>query len=77
MKEFASSGHYDSMPADRRDVRRAPGANDDVKPPRSSKWLARMSKRKIDATIIFMTVAGEEQGLLGAAYFAEQANRRK
>ena len=36
-----------------------------------------MSKRKFDATIIFMTVPGEEQGLLGAAYFAEQAKIKK
>src|SRR5690606_16029554 len=39
--------------------------------------LARvMSKNKYDATIIFMTVPGEEQGLLGAAYFAEQAKEK-
>ncbi len=36
-----------------------------------------MSKRKFDATIIFMTVAGEEQGLLGATYFAEQAKQKQ
>src|SRR5690606_24341053 len=30
-------------------------------------------KYKFDATIIFVAVAGEEQGLLGATYFAEQA----
>jgi hypothetical protein len=36
-----------------------------------------MSKRKFDATIVFMTVPGEEQGLLGAAYFAEQAKTNK
>jgi hypothetical protein len=34
-----------------------------------------MSKYKFDATIIFMAVAGEEQGLLGAAYFAENAKK--
>ncbi|MCV4566580.1 M28 family peptidase, partial [Escherichia coli] len=28
------------------------------------------------ATIIFMAVAGEEQGLLGATYFAEQAKQK-
>jgi len=36
-----------------------------------------MSKRKYDATIVFMTVAGEEQGLLGATYFAQQAVEKK
>jgi Zn-dependent M28 family amino/carboxypeptidase len=32
-----------------------------------------MAKYKFDATIIFMAVAGEEQGLLGSTYSAEQA----
>jgi len=32
-----------------------------------------MAKYEFDATIIFMTVAGEEQGLLGSTYAAEQA----
>jgi Zn-dependent M28 family amino/carboxypeptidase len=32
-----------------------------------------MSKRKFDATIVFMTVPGEEQGLLGATHYAQQA----
>jgi hypothetical protein len=34
-----------------------------------------MSKYSFDATIIFMAVAGEEQGLLGSTYFAEQAKK--
>jgi hypothetical protein len=34
-----------------------------------------MAKYKFDATIVFMTVPGEEQGLLGATYFAEQAKK--
>jgi Zn-dependent M28 family amino/carboxypeptidase len=34
-----------------------------------------MSKMKFDATIVFMAVPGEEQGLLGAAYYAEQAKK--
>jgi hypothetical protein len=32
-----------------------------------------MAKHKFDATIVFMAVAGEEQGLLGATHFAELA----
>jgi Zn-dependent M28 family amino/carboxypeptidase len=36
-----------------------------------------MSKRKFDATIVFMAVPGEEQGLLGATYYAEQAKEAK
>ena len=56
----------------------APGANDDASGTATSLELARvMSKRKFDATIIFMTVPGEEQGLLGATYFAEQAKLAK
>jgi hypothetical protein len=35
-----------------------------------------MAKKEFDATIIFMCVPGEEQGLLGAAYFAEQAKQK-
>ncbi|HCA59625.1 MAG TPA: aminopeptidase, partial [Blastocatellia bacterium] len=55
----------------------APGANDDASGTAAVVELARvMSKRKFDATIIFMAVAGEEQGLLGAAYFAEQAKQK-
>ena len=34
-----------------------------------------MAKYKFDATIIFMAVAGEEQGLLGSTYAAEQAKQ--
>src|SRR5256714_10295447 len=34
-----------------------------------------MAKYKFDATIIFITMAGEEQGLLGSTYFAEQAKK--
>jgi hypothetical protein len=36
--------------------------------------LARvMCKHDFDATIVFMAVAGEEQGLYGSTYFAQQA----
>jgi len=35
-----------------------------------------MAKYEFDATIIFMAVAGEEQGLLGSTYFAEQAKKK-
>lgn len=76
---YVVSGHYDSMctsPIDA--VCDAPGANDDASGTAAVIELARvMSKRKFDATIIFMTVPGEEQGLLGATYFAEQAKLTK
>ena len=32
-----------------------------------------MAKRQFDATIVFMAVAGEEQGLYGSTFFAQQA----
>lgn len=72
---YVVSGHYDSMCSDPRDGKcDAPGANDDASGTAAVIELARvMSKRKFDATIVFMTVPGEEQGLLGAAYYAEQA----
>ncbi len=72
---YVVSGHYDSMCSSPIDAKcDAPGANDDASGTAAVIELARvMSKRKFDATIIFMTVPGEEQGLLGAAYFAEQA----
>lgn len=72
---YVVSGHYDSMCTSPTDAKcDAPGANDDASGTAAVIELARvMSKRKFDATIIFMTVPGEEQGLLGARYFAEQA----
>ncbi len=72
---YVVSGHYDSMCSSPTDAEcDAPGANDDASGTAAVIEMARvMSKQKFDATIIFMTVAGEEQGLLGATYFAEQA----
>ena len=77
---YVVSGHYDSMcNQDTTDTKcEAPGANDDASGTAASLELARvMSKRKFDATIIFMTVPGEEQGLLGATYFAKDALDKK
>ncbi|CAN5230066.1 M20/M25/M40 family metallo-hydrolase [soil metagenome] len=76
---YVVSGHYDSMCSSPIDaVCDAPGANDDASGSAAVLEMARvMSKYKFDATIIFMTVAGEEQGLLGATYFAEQAKINK
>ncbi len=71
------SGHYDSMCTSPTDATcDAPGANDDASGTAAVLEMARaMSKHNFDATIIFMAVAGEEQGLLGATYFAEQAKQ--
>ena len=72
---YVVSGHYDSMCTSPTDAKcDAPGANDDASGTAAVMELARvMSKRKYDATIVFMAVPGEEQGLLGAAHYAEQA----
>ncbi|MBP6001915.1 MAG: M28 family metallopeptidase [Pyrinomonadaceae bacterium] len=76
---YVVSGHYDSMCTSPTDAKcDAPGANDDASGTAVSLELARvMSKQKYDATIVFITVPGEEQGLLGAAYYAEQAKLAK
>lgn len=76
---YVVSGHYDSMCSNPSDGKcDAPGANDDASGSAAVIELARvMSRYKFDATIVFMTVAGEEQGLLGAGYFAEQAVLKK
>ncbi|MDQ3129951.1 MAG: M28 family metallopeptidase [Acidobacteriota bacterium] len=76
---YVVSGHYDSMCQNPADAKcDAPGANDDASGSAAVIEMARvMSKRKFDATIIFMTVAGEEQGLLGATHFAKQAVEKK
>ncbi|MGI8788675.1 MAG: M20/M25/M40 family metallo-hydrolase [Pyrinomonadaceae bacterium] len=77
---YVVSGHYDSMcNLDATDATcDAPGANDDASGVAAALEMARvMAKRKFDATIIFMAVAGEEQGLLGATYFAKQAVEKK
>jgi len=73
---YVVSGHYDSMcNLDATDTTcEAPGANDDASGTAVSLELARvMSKRKFDATIIFMAVSGKKQGLLGSTYFAKQS----
>jgi Zn-dependent M28 family amino/carboxypeptidase len=74
---YVVSGHYDSMCNSPTDAKcDAPGANDDASGTAAVLEMARvMAKYKFEATIIFMTVPGEEQGLLGATYFAEQAKK--
>jgi hypothetical protein len=77
---YVVSGHYDSMcnldPMDKKCD--APGANDDGSGTATVIELARIfSKHKFRATLIFMTVAGEEQGLLGSRYFATKARDKK
>ena len=74
-RTYVISGHYDSRCSDPLDaVCDAPGADDDASGVSAVLELARvMATRKFDATIVFMAVAGEEQGLYGSTHFAELA----
>jgi hypothetical protein len=72
---FIISGHLDSRRTDVMDgTNDAPGANDDGSGSAAVLECARvMSKHAFPATIIFVTVSGEEQGLLGSTYMARKA----
>ncbi len=72
------TGHYDSRNSDILDPKNdAPGANDDASGAAVSLECARvLSKLKFRATVIFLTVAGEEQGLNGSAHFAKVAKEQ-
>jgi hypothetical protein len=69
------TGHYDSRNSDTLDTTGlAPGANDDGSGTAVSLECARvLSKLQFSATITFLTVAGEEQGLNGSRHFAQMA----
>src|SRR5581483_670660 len=71
------TGHYDSRNSDTLDAAGvAPGANDDGSGTAVSLECARvLSKLKFPATIIFLTVAGEEQGLNGSKHVAQMAKQ--
>jgi len=72
------TGHYDSRNSDTLDVSGdAPGANDDGSGTAVSLECARvLSGMKFPATIVFLTVAGEEQGLNGSHHFAQMVKER-
>ena len=76
------TGHYDSRNSDTFNVTDpAPGANDDGSGTAVSLECARVlsqaaAKLKFPATIIFLTVAGEEQGLNGSKHFAQMAKQQ-
>jgi len=74
---YVVSGHYDSMCTDPKDFNcDAPGADDDASGVAVVLECARvMSKHHFDATIVFMAVAGEEQGLLGSKHWAATAKQ--
>ncbi|WP_148614124.1 M20/M25/M40 family metallo-hydrolase [Nocardioides rubriscoriae] len=71
---YVVSGHYDSRATDVMDFTSdAPGADDDASGVAVAMELARiMATRRPAATIVFAAVAGEEQGLYGAAFLARQ-----
>ena len=75
---YVVSGHYDTMPSSPTDgMKDAPGANDDGSGTAVSMELACvMSHHQFDATLVFMTVAGEEQGLYGSTGWARNARER-
>jgi len=76
------TGHYDSRNSGTLDGQGdAPGANDDGSGTAVSLECARVlsklsSRMKFPATIIFLTVAGEEQGLNGSRHFAKFAKEQ-
>ncbi len=72
---YLVSGHYDSRASQANDATSAaPGANDDGSGTCVSLEAARvLSQYKFPATVIFLTVAGEEEGLYGARHFAKMA----
>jgi len=72
------SGHYDSMCSNVMNSEcDAPGANDDASGTAVVMELACVfAKSRLPATLVFMAVAGEEQGLLGATHWAKVAHER-
>ena len=72
---YLVTGHYDSRNSDNFNTTgAAPGANDDASGTAVSLECARvLSQHKFPATLIFLTVAGEEQGLYGSKNFARWA----
>lgn len=69
------TGHYDSRNSDNFNTHDgAPGANDDASGVAVSLESARvLTKLKFPATIVFVAVAGEEQGLNGSRHLAKLA----
>lgn len=71
------TGHYDSRNSSNFDTHsEAPGANDDASGVAVSLECARaLSRLKLPATLVFVAVAGEEQGLYGSKHLAELAKQ--
>ncbi len=75
---FLISGHLDSRRTDVMDATGdAPGANDDGSGSAAVIECARvMSRHSFPATIFFVVVSGEEQGLLGSGILAKKAKEQ-
>ncbi len=75
---YVVSGHYDSRVTDAMNATAdAPGADDDASGVAAVLEMARvMSQQKWDATLVFMAVAGEEQGLFGSTHWAKMAKEK-
>jgi hypothetical protein len=75
---YLVTGHYDSRASDVMDPRAlAPGANDDASGVAVSLECARvLSQHRWPATIVFVAVAGEEQGLNGSKHLATVAKEQ-
>jgi hypothetical protein len=71
---YVVTGHYDSRVTDVLDFTSdAPGADDDASGVAVVLELARvLATRHSEATLVFAAVAGEEQGLYGSDYMAQQ-----
>lgn len=75
---YVVSGHYDSRVTEVLNATAdAPGADDDASGVAAVMEMARvMSKYQFDATIVFLAVAGEEQGLYGSEHWAAEARKQ-
>lgn len=75
---YLVTGHYDSRATDVMDPRAtAPGANDDASGVAVSLESARvLSQHRWPATMVFVAVAGEEQGLNGSKHLASLAKEQ-
>lgn len=76
---YVVSGHYDSMPSSVMDpTSDAPGANDDASGTAAVMEMACvMANYSFDSTLVFMAVAGEEQGLIGSTHWAKAAKAKQ
>ena len=75
---YLVTGHYDSRNSNIMDARgAAPGANDDASGVAVSLECARvLSRLHFPPRLVFVAVAGEEQGLVGSAHLAKLAREQ-